>query len=89
LLREGVLQQSSLSANDAYCPPAKQQALLALVLAIEEQCLQLVTGGIPNRRIEEVDLSPAVRAREATPPQGAGEVEAISKQLMAKLGELT
>ena len=33
LLREAVLQQSSLSANDAYCAPAKQQALLELVLA--------------------------------------------------------
>ena len=89
LLREGVLQQSSLSANDAYCAPAKQQALLALVLAVEDQCLELVTAGIPIRRIEEVDLSPAVRARDATPPEGAGEVDAIGKELLAKLGELT
>ena len=48
LLREGVLQQSSLSANDAYCPPAKQRALLELVLAIEEQCLELVAAGNPD-----------------------------------------
>jgi V/A-type H+-transporting ATPase subunit A len=88
LLREGVLQQSSLSANDAYCPPAKQQALLELVLAIEEQCLELVATGIPIRRIEEVDLSPVVRARDVTPPQGADEVEAIGKQMVARLGGL-
>ena len=88
LLREGVLQQSSLSPNDAYCPPAKQQALLALALAIEEQCLELVARGVPVRRIEEVDLSPAVRARDTTPPGGAAEVEAIGKQLVATLGEL-
>ena len=88
LLREGVLQQSSLSPNDAYCPPAKQQALLALALAIEAQCLELVARGVPVRRIEEVDLSPAVRARDTTPPGGAAEVEAIGKQLVATLGEL-
>lgn len=89
LLREAVLQQSSLSANDAYCPPAKQRALLALVLAIEEQCLELVGRGIPARRIEEIDLSPAVRARDATPPDGAAEVEAIAEELVARLGDLT
>ena len=89
LLREAVLQQSSLSANDAYCPPAKQRALLALVLAIEEQCLELVGRGIPARRIEEIDLSPAVRARDATPPDGAVEVEAIAEELVGRLGDLT
>jgi V/A-type H+-transporting ATPase subunit A len=89
LLREAVLQQSSLSANDAYCPPAKQRALLALALAVEEQCLELVGRGIPARRIEEIDLSPAVRARDTTPPDGAAEVEAIAKQLVGRLGDLT
>jgi V/A-type H+/Na+-transporting ATPase subunit A len=89
LLREAVLQQSSLSANDAYCAPVKQRALLELVLAVEEQCLKLIDGGIPIGRIEEVDLSPAVRARDATPPEGAGEVEAIGKQLLANLRHLT
>ena len=84
-----MLQQSSLSANDAYCAPAKQRALLALVLAVEDQCLELVAAGIPIRRIEELDLSPAVRARDATPPEGAGQVEAIGKELVAKLGELS
>ena len=36
ILREGVLQQSSSSANDAHCDPAKQVALLDLVLAIAD-----------------------------------------------------
>ena len=88
LLREAVLQQSSLSLNDAYCTPAKQQALLELVLDIHDRCLELVAAGIPIARIEEVDLSPATRARDATPPDGADEVEAIGGQLLARLGEL-
>ncbi len=88
LLREAVLQQSSLSLNDAYCTPAKQQALLELVLDIHDRCLELVAAGIPIARIEEIDLSPATRARDATPPDGADEVEAIGGRLLARLGEL-
>ena len=88
LLRETVLQQSSLSANDAYSAPAKQQALVALVLAVHERCLELAEAGVPLERIEEVDLSPATRARDATPSDGADAVKAIGDQLLARLGEL-
>ena len=88
LLRETVLQQSSLSANDAYSAPAKQQALVALVLAIYERCLELAEAGVSVERIEEVDLSPATRARDETPSDGADAVKAIGDQLLARLGEL-
>lgn len=88
LLREAVLQQSSLSLNDAYSTPAKQQALLELVLDIHNRSLDLVAAGIPIARIDELDLSSATRARDATPPNGADEVEAIRAQLLARLGEL-
>jgi V/A-type H+-transporting ATPase subunit A len=87
LLREAVLQQSSLSADDAYCAPRKQRALLALVLALHDRCLELVGSGVPVETIEGVDLSPATRARDATPPDGAKQVEAIQEQLLARLGE--
>ncbi len=88
LLRETVLQQSSVSSNDAYCTPAKQQALLELVLAVHDRCVELVVAGIPIDRIEEVDLSPATRARDTTPADGAAEVEAIARQLLERLGAL-
>jgi V/A-type H+-transporting ATPase subunit A len=87
LLRESVLQQSGSSANDAYCAPAKQQALLQLVLDIHDRSLELVAAGVASARIEAIDLSAATRARDATPPDGAGEVEAIRDQLLARLGE--
>jgi len=88
LLREAVLQQSSLSANDAYCAPAKQEALLALALDIHERCLELVAAGVPVARIEALDLSPATRARDATGPAAADEVAALARELLARLGEL-
>jgi V/A-type H+-transporting ATPase subunit A len=89
LLREGVLQQSSLSANDAFCAPAKQSALLDLVLAVHERCLTLVGAGVPAERLEELDLSEIARAREETPFDGAAEVERLQASVLARLAELT
>jgi vacuolar-type H+-ATPase catalytic subunit A/Vma1 len=84
-----VLQQSSLSANDVYCAPGKQAALLALAIDVYEQCLALVERGVPAERLEAADLSDVVRARDLTPPDGAAEVEAIRERVLAGLEELS
>jgi V/A-type H+-transporting ATPase subunit A len=88
LLREAVLQQSSLSANDAFCAPAKQRSLLELALRIHDVCADLVGRGVAVARIEEVDLSPATRARDATGPDDAAAVGEIGERLLAALWEL-
>jgi V/A-type H+-transporting ATPase subunit A len=88
LLRLGVLQQSSLSENDAYCDPRKQQALLELVLAVNRCALELVARGVPASRIEAADLSPATRARDVTPPDGVDAVRRIEAELLDRLEEL-
>jgi V/A-type H+-transporting ATPase subunit A len=88
LLRESVLQQSSLSRYDAYCAPAKQSALLDLVLALHERFVELVEKGVPIDRIEEVDLSAAVRARDTAAPDDAAAVDGIRTALLATLGRL-
>jgi V/A-type H+-transporting ATPase subunit A len=88
LLREAVLQQSALSVNDAACAPAKQAALLDLVLALHERFRNLLAHGVAASRIEEVDLSEATRAREAGGPDDLERVEAIRSRLLATLGAL-
>jgi V/A-type H+-transporting ATPase subunit A len=88
LLREGVLQQSSLSGNDAYCEPAKQSALLALVLGVIDRCTKLVEKGVPAAAIEEVDFSAVTRARDATPPGAVAEVEDVFTSVAHRLGAL-
>ena len=85
LLREAVLQQSALSRNDAYCEPAKQSALLALVLDVVDACRQLVDGGVAAATIEEVDFSAVTRARDSTPPDGANEVAGVFTEIASKL----
>jgi V/A-type H+-transporting ATPase subunit A len=88
LLREAVLQQSALSDNDARCGPAKQAALLAMVLDLHDRALELVSRGVPAARIEELDLSDAARARDLVGPDDAAGVEAIADKLLARLGAL-
>ena len=85
LLREAVLQQSSLSPNDATCSLAKQQALLVLVLDIHDCCLDLARRGVSASSIEQVDLSAAVRARDTTAADDAVGVEAIGAGVLALL----
>ena len=89
LMREAVLQQSSLSENDAYCEPAKQQALFQLVLDVYDRCRELLAEGVAAEAIEAVDLSEVVRARDATPPDGADEVAAVLRRVAPSLGALS
>lgn len=77
LLRDAVLQQSALSAKDAYCAPAKQGALLDLVLDIHDRCQDLVGQGVPAAVLEEADLSDVARARDEFEPDDAASVNAL------------
>jgi V/A-type H+-transporting ATPase subunit A len=88
LLREGVLQQSSLSVNDARCDPAKQVALLDLVLGIHDRCAQLLERGVALATIEQVDLTPVTRARDESPPDGAAHVRGLLRELLLQLGRV-
>ena len=88
LLREGVLQQSSLSRNDAYCAPEKQQALLELVLDVYDRFISLADRGVPAARIEAVDLSAVTRARDTAPPDDTAAVERVTARVLSALGEL-
>ena len=88
LLREGVLQQSALSENDAYCGPEKQSALLELVLAISDRCLALLEGGLPVSVLEEFDFAAVTRARDATRPDDAQAVLQLCGEVLAGLDGL-
>jgi V/A-type H+-transporting ATPase subunit A len=85
LLREGVLQQSALSQNDAYCGPEKQLALLDMVLAVHDRCLALVEGGLPASAIEEIDFSAVIRARDETGPDDDTGVNRIRDDVLARM----
>jgi len=85
LLREGVLQQSAVLENDQFSSPAKQRALLTLVLDVHERLTSLLDRGVPVAELEAVDLSGVLQARYDTAPDGAAEVAQIGRDLMRAL----
>jgi V/A-type H+-transporting ATPase subunit A len=89
LLREGVLQQSALSENDAYCGPEKQSALLELVLAVSDRCLARIEAGLPVSAVESFDFAPVTRARDETGPDDAQAVRQLGAEVLSKLDALT
>ncbi len=88
LLHESVLQQSAVSANDAWCAPPKQAALLDLVLAVHACCLDLVGRGVHAAALEEFDFSDAARARDEVGRDDGAAVVAIRDSILRRLMEL-
>ena len=88
LLREAILQQSALSANDAVCSPEKSAALVDAVLAVHDRCLALLRAGALASLIEEVDWGPLVRARDETGPEDADGVGLRLATVVADLDAL-
>jgi V/A-type H+-transporting ATPase subunit A len=74
LAREALLQQSATSGNDATCSPSKTAALADGVLAVADRAWELVDDGSPIERVERVDYTPLLRARDET---GAEEAEGV------------
>jgi V/A-type H+/Na+-transporting ATPase subunit A len=85
LLREVVLQQSAVLANDQFSSPAKQRALLALVLGLHDRLVALLSRGVVAGDVESLELSAVRRARYDTPSDGAEDVERIGRDLFSEL----
>lgn len=88
LVRDGVLLQNALSANDAFCSPAKGAALLDLVLDVVDACQRIVEGGVPATVVEQFDFGPVLRAREELGPDDAAGVARRREEVIAGLGQL-
>lgn len=89
LLREGVLQQSALSANDAFCSRAKSAALLDTVLTVIDRCDELVAAGVPAATIEEADFGDLLRAAQETGPDDVQGVQDHLDTVLARLERLS
>jgi V/A-type H+-transporting ATPase subunit A len=88
LIRDGVLQQSAMSDNDAHCSPPKQTSLCRVVLEIHEATTDLAANGVPASVLEDFDYAPFLRAKDDTAPDGAAAVDQIGVELLVGLGAL-
>jgi len=88
LIREGLLQQSALSALDASCDSTRASALAHAILAVADRCLELARAGVPAAKIEEADFSPVLRAREdAASPADVADRERVMLDTLDRLSE--
>jgi V/A-type H+-transporting ATPase subunit A len=88
LVREGVLQQSALSAADAACGPVRAAALVSAVLDIIDACDDVVASGAPAASVEELDFTPFLRAREAAGGESEAAVAAVTAARDAVLAQV-
>jgi V/A-type H+-transporting ATPase subunit A len=89
LVRDGVLTQSALSANDASCTEAKGAALLDLVLDVVDTCQRLIDRGVTATLVEQSDFGIVLRAKDETGPDDAAGVRARAAEAVARLEALS
>ena len=96
IMRDGFLAQSAYDENDMFCPPAKQAALLGLVMALYRGGRGLIRSGVPLASVSALACLPEIlRARTAYSGDDlpglaklagrlAGELEALSGSAAGK-----
>jgi V/A-type H+-transporting ATPase subunit A len=89
LLREAVLQQNALSANDAYSSPGKTAALCAAVLQIVDACDRCLESGVDISAVEAADFAPVLRAALECPPDAAEAIAERAERVLCTLRALT
>ncbi|GAA0594697.1 V-type ATP synthase subunit A [Kutzneria viridogrisea] len=87
LIREAVLQQSSLSTVDSFCSDERAEALVSSVLAVIEGCRRAVGSGTAAQAVEKLDFGPLLRAREEA--RTADEVCERRDIVLARLAEVS
>jgi V/A-type H+-transporting ATPase subunit A len=88
-LNEGFLQQDAFHSIDAYCPPAKQVALLQLFVELYQVGRQVIESGTPLARIQqELDIRRLVQIKETTPNDQADQITALLAELKTRLNTL-
>jgi V/A-type H+-transporting ATPase subunit A len=85
LIREGLLQQNAANPVDAHSSPAKDRALCDAILAVHDRCRDLLARGVPASVIEEVDMSPILRAREQVAPDDPERIAATRDAVLDRL----
>jgi V/A-type H+-transporting ATPase subunit A len=73
LLREDFLQQSSFDEADAYCPPAKQHAMLSLITAVHDAMAAAVTAGAPVAAVTGAPVLAEIAQMRGVPPEQAAQ----------------
>ena len=88
-LKDGFLTQSAFDANDMYCSPARQTALLRLILGLYRQAREIIQHGAPLLRIQQLPSVPGiVRAKSAFGNDALAGLEQLEQDVARELATL-
>lgn len=89
-IKEAFLQQNAMDPIDAYTTPAKQVALLRLILHLYEHGKQIIALGCPVGRLQnELNVWPElVRARSTVPNNDLSQLQVLQERLDTQLEQL-
>ena len=73
MLREGFLQQNALDPVDTFCTPARQLAMLRVILRFREEAADVVRLGAPIMRIRALPVVQDILRMRFTIPNEAAE----------------
>jgi V/A-type H+-transporting ATPase subunit A len=89
ILKDGFLAQSAFDAEDAYCTPERQLALLRLILTLYRKGRDLIQAGVPLAKLRALHCVPLVlRAKSALGNTNLAGLAALERQVEAELEAL-
>ena len=89
MIKNGFLQQNAFDEVDMYSTPAKQAALLRLLVEFHDRADRLIGKGAPLVRIRELScINDIVRARSTVPNDEPERLAAIHDTMRRQLDEL-
>jgi len=89
MIKNGFLQQNAFDEVDMYSTPAKQAALLRLLVEFHDRASRLIGKGAPLVRIRELScINDIIRARSTVPNDQPEGIAAIHDAMRSQFDEL-
>ena len=89
LLKDGFLTQNAFDANDMYCTPVRQTALLRLILGLYRRAREIIQHGAPLLRIQQLPgVQGIVRAKSAFGNEAVDGLVKLEQELARQLEAL-
>jgi len=89
LLKNGILQQNAFDEIDRYTPPAKQAAMLRVILQIYDRGQEIVAKGATWQQISSMEcIRAVVRAKSSIPNDDTEAMKRLEQQVTNELAAL-
>jgi V/A-type H+-transporting ATPase subunit A len=89
IVKDGFLAQSAFDEIDAYCAPARQVALLRMILTLYRKGRDLIEAGVPSARVRALPCVPQLlRAKEAFGNDALDRLTELERQMLDELAAL-